>query len=316
MSCPQSYKQLSLKPSSQNVITLLDYIEQNEGVLRHHSGHGKNDGTKLEGTLTYGLGQSSGIMIALNKNLPSLYIKQFLANGQAIFECVENAKSYLFNSYTVSKRGHLSKGYNTHLDKFDFLNPSTQNPSILLKKVDVKTAKHIIDVLVGNRVIKASVGLPKAERDKATLSPEYLLKKLERQSEIGKKGELFAIEYEKNRLKKSYSNITQTELEQAVKHIAITDVATGYDIESHYNGESRYIEVKTTISKAESDFFFSLNEYEVLKAKGEEAYIYRIFLVEKGSNSEVIKLKDPFGERHPKKLKSVAFKANLNDFEI
>ena len=113
----------------------------------------------------------------------------------------------------------------------------------------------------------------------------------------------------------SYLGITSL-LGASTQHIAITDVATGYDIESHYNGESRYIEVKTTISKAESDFFFSLNEYEVLKAKGEEAYIYRIVFEEKGSNPEVIELNDPFGERHPKKLKPVAFQANLNDFEI
>lgn len=184
----------------------------------------------------------------------------------------------------------------------------------------IKGIKQAEDILVISDVeftqYKKLIEYASTASKKKELSPEDLLKKLERHSEIGKKGELFAIEYEKKRLKDSYHSITEAELEQAIKHIAITDVATGYDIESHYNGESRYIEVKTTISKAESDFFFSLNEYEVLKAKGEEAYIYRIVFEEKVSNPEVIELNDPFGERHPKKLKPVAFQANLNDFEI
>lgn len=198
------------------------------------------------------------------------------------------------------------------------LSPTKESKLYVISGLDIQVVESICELISDNVLIKKDENSSSSSHKKSDkeLSPEELIKKLERQSEIGKKGELFAIEYEKKRLKDSYLSITEAQLEQAIKHIAITDVATGYDIESHYNGESRYIEVKTTISKAESDFFFSLNEYEVLKAKGEEAYIYRIVFEEKGSNPEVIELNDPFGERHPKKLKPVAFQANLNDFEI
>lgn len=46
-------------------------------MLVHSSGHGKEEGTELKGTLTYRTGLNSGIMIALNKTLPSVYIKQY-----------------------------------------------------------------------------------------------------------------------------------------------------------------------------------------------------------------------------------------------
>ncbi len=140
-----SFIKLTLKPSSQHIIQLLNHIEQKGGVLVHCSGHGKKDGVELKGTLTYHLGLSSGVMIALNKTLPSLYIKQFLPNGADIFALVPLAKTCLSKVYKTSNRGKSSKGYNTHLDKFDWLNPNHENPSILLQKIDIELAKEIVN---------------------------------------------------------------------------------------------------------------------------------------------------------------------------
>ena len=64
MNFPKSYTGLSLQPSSKHVIELLKRIEKNNGVLVHSSGHGKEEGTELKGTLTYRTGLNSGIMIA------------------------------------------------------------------------------------------------------------------------------------------------------------------------------------------------------------------------------------------------------------
>lgn len=322
MNFPKTYTKLSLQPSSKQVIELLKHIEKNNSVLVHSSGHGKEEGTELKGTLTYRTGLNSGIMIALNKTLPSVYIKQYLQNDD-IFHVLPHLKNYLSDKYTVSKRGESAKGYNTHLDKFDWLNPSEKNPSILLKKIDIAHAKEIIDLHIKHNGV---IGLARPPKDTAIsssssgkktakeMSPEELLKKLERQDAIGTKGEDFAIEYEKERLEGLGAK--PEHLDEYIIDRRKINVSQGYDIESHFNGQSRYIEVKTTTVNAEADFFFSTNEFNVLKAKGEEAYIYRVVLSEDlESVIEIKEVKNPFDDKETSDFKAIAFKASLKDFE-
>ncbi|MDM1782360.1 DUF3883 domain-containing protein [Acinetobacter indicus] len=149
---------------------------------------------------------------------------------------------------------------------------------------------------------------------KKELSPEDLLKKLERQDAIGIKGEDFAIEYEKKRLEKLGAD--PSKIDEYIIDRRKINVSQGYDIESYFGGQLRYIEVKTTTVNAEADFFFSANEFNVLKAKGEEAYIYRVVLSEDlESIVEIREIKNPFGAKDTSDFKAIAFKANLNDFE-
>lgn len=149
---------------------------------------------------------------------------------------------------------------------------------------------------------------------KKELSPEDLLKKLERQDAIGIKGEDFAIEYEKKRLEKLGAD--PSKIDEYIIDRRKINVSQGYDIESYFGGQSRYIEVKTTTVNAEADFFFSANEFNVLKAKGEEAYIYRVVLSEDlESIVEIREIKNPFGNKETSDFKAIAFKANLKDFE-
>lgn len=323
MSFPKSYKELSLEPSSKHVLELLNHIEEKSGVLVHSSGHGKEEGTELKGTLTYSIGLSSGIMIALNKTLPSVYIKQYLQNGGDIFKLLPHLKTYISDKYMVSKRGQSKKGYNTYLDQFDWLNPSEKNPSFLLKKIDIAHAKEIIDLHIKHDGVMGLSTPPKdtahssssnGKKSEKELSPEDLLKKLERQDAIGTKGEDFAIAYEKERLEKLGADLSKIE-EDLIDHRKI-NVSQGYDIESHFNGQSRYIEVKTTTVNANTEFFFSANEYEVLQVKGKEAYIYRVVLSENlKSLLEIKEIQNPFGYKDITDFKAIAFKAKLSDFD-
>ena len=149
---------------------------------------------------------------------------------------------------------------------------------------------------------------------KKEMPPEELLKKLERQDAISTKGEDFAIEYEKNRLEKLGANLSK--IDEYIIDRRKINVSQGYDIESHFDGQSRYIEVKTTTVNAEADFFFSTNEFNVLKAKGEEAYIYRVLLSEDlESIVEIREIQNPFGDKETSAFKAIAFKASLKDFE-
>lgn len=315
MNPPKTYRHLTLQPSSNHVIELLNYIEQHGGVLMHSSGHGKQKGEELKGTLIYSLGLSKGLMIALNKVFPSLYIKQYLASGENIFDVVSSAKNYLSDTYSISNKGLSSKGYNTHLDRFDWLKPSAKNPTILLSKVDVDSAKQIIDSIVNKKNLSSNVKINQINSSKKPdrlFSPDDLIKKLERQSEIGKQGECIAYQFEYQRLMDL--GATPKQAIKAIHHVALDNVSKGYDIESNFNSERRCIEVKATTAKADSEFFFSLNEYEVLKNLGDEAFIYRVVFSNDPLKSDVKVIANPFGSRDKTQFEAIAFKTDLSDF--
>ena len=174
---------------------------------------------------------------------------------------------------------------------------------------DVKFTQYKKLIEHASTASTASTALSKKE-----MSPEDLLKKLERQDAIGTKGEDFAIEYEKERLEGLGAK--PEHFDEYIIDRRKINVSQGYDIESHFDGQSRYIEVKTTTVNAEADFFFSTNEFNVLKAKGEEAYIYRVVLSEDlESIIEIREIQNPFGDKKTSDFKAIAFKANLKDFE-
>ena len=103
------------------------------------------------------------------------------------------------------------------------------------------------------------------------LSLERLKKQLEDNELAGEKAELFVVEYEKKRI--------GSPLCENIKRISEIDVAAGYDIVSFNSSDSlepdRFIEVKAVSA---SGFFWSKNEYEVAKLKGDSYYLYLVEL--------------------------------------
>ena len=98
-------------------------------------------------------------------------------------------------------------------------------------------------------------------------------------------------------------------------HTSKENTSAGYDIEYHFEGEHRYIEVKTTTQNVEADFFFSINEYEILKAKGNEGFIYRVVLDDKLEKIiDVKEIQNPFASKDTNDFKAIAFKTNVSDF--
>lgn len=99
------------------------------------------------------------------------------------------------------------------------------------------------------------------------LSLEQLKKQLESKELAGEKAELFVLEYEKNRLGQP--------LCEKVRRISEIDVTAGYDIVSFESNQSqepdRFIEVKAVSS---TGFYWSRNEYEIAKLKGDKYYLY------------------------------------------
>ena len=103
------------------------------------------------------------------------------------------------------------------------------------------------------------------------LSLEQLKKQLENNELAGEKAELFVLEYEKKRLGQP--------LCEKVRRISEIDVTAGYDIVSFDSNQSlepnRFVEVKAASS---AGFYWSRNEYEIAKLKGDTYYLYLVEL--------------------------------------
>jgi len=138
------------------------------------------------------------------------------------------------------------------------------------------------------------------------LSPAELIERLKQQEEIGKIGELIALEYENDRLIKSNS--------KTIEHISEQVVNSGYDIYSKTKTETRFIEVKASLNP-ENGFYISSNELTTLTKLGDEAYIYLVHItnlkLKKGLVYKVYK--NPFKEESKKwDMEPIIYKVKLN----
>ena len=103
------------------------------------------------------------------------------------------------------------------------------------------------------------------------LSLVQLKKQLEDNALAGENAELFVLSFEKERIGQPLS--------EGIKRISEIDVSAGYDIISYNSAQScapdRFIEVKAI---ANAGFFWSKNEYEIAKLKGNTYYLYLVDL--------------------------------------
>jgi hypothetical protein len=136
-----------------------------------------------------------------------------------------------------------------------------------------KTVKDLIEVQPNRNKIKRLKKLAIGS-DKKT---DYIQKAKE-SARTGLVGEELVLQWEKERLiKEGYDNLVEQ-----IKWISKQTDTYGYDIESleiKPNGEmkKKFIEVKTTVSKYDTDFFVSANEVEKSNQLGSDYWVYRIF---------------------------------------
>jgi Domain of unknown function (DUF3883) len=93
---------------------------------------------------------------------------------------------------------------------------------------------------------------------------------------LGKAGEEFVIEVERNALAKA----ERPDLARKIRWVAAEDGdGAGYDILSFDpSGQERLIEVKTTNGAARTPFFLTRNEHNTAKARAESWRLYRVHL--------------------------------------
>ncbi len=106
---------------------------------------------------------------------------------------------------------------------------------------------------------------------KKSTTEEELLENLEKQRELGARGEEFVLKFERQR-------ITNPALQNTINRISIIDVSAGFDIVSYNNNDShkfdRFIEVKTYVGNPH--FYWSKNEIEKARLMGDAYYIYLV----------------------------------------
>jgi hypothetical protein len=163
----------------------------------------------------------------------------------------------------------------------DTISPADVSPELknyLDMPGDFPDPKNIVMEQVVNKISKpADVDRrPKSSGYGASLS---LRVNQEETGRRGLQGELLAIRFEEERLKK----IGRADLAKKIVHVAKINSCAGYDVQSFNNdGTERFIEVKATVSEPadETAFYFTRNEYETAVQKTNEKadfYIYRVF---------------------------------------
>ena len=111
------------------------------------------------------------------------------------------------------------------------------------------------------------------KKKQAVITPKRLKSMLNEKNMIGQLAELRIVEYEKDRLKGLGIN-------NDVEHVALANVALGYDIKSwETKNNERYIEVKA-VSKSDYKFHWSINEVEISEKFGDKYFLYLLPVID------------------------------------
>lgn len=133
-----------------------------------------------------------------------------------------------------------------------------------------------------------------------------------KKEELGLKGELYVIQYEKNRL----INLGKADLAKQIEHVSRKyGDGLGYDVLSFNKDGSRlFIEVKTTTLSGKQDFYISNNELTFLKNRL-QARIYRVynFSENRGGIKVNVYSKEDFCDNGKLVLEPISFKVKIKD---
>lgn len=105
--------------------------------------------------------------------------------------------------------------------------------------------------------------------------------------EIGKKGEMLVMEYERRRITREYGKLFLSYLKYSA---LIEGDGLGYDIASYFDDQEIFIEVKTTTGDFWNGLIFTKNELESMRRLGDRYFLYRIFHFDKSSNTGKLKI--------------------------
>jgi len=79
------------------------------------------------------------------------------------------------------------------------------------------------------------------------------------------------------------------DLASRIQHVALTNVAAGFDsLSFDADGSHRFIEVKTTTSRDPAGFFLSDNEWRFARRMGSRHFVYRVTKMGTGDEKLIV----------------------------
>lgn len=260
------------------VLKAIQLLEKRYGATEfHESGHNPD---RRAPVLVVKLPRydNAEVGVPLNKRDITLYMRDRTCDGKRLRDLISADK--------VTKVYPRDGNPSASIEDSPYLRPSATNEVLKLKLVpeDVDSVLAAFFGDSGEGLTEAHAlsvsGLAPIEPRKGIrsgLTEEDFAAILERQSEVGRAGEMLVIKDELARLK----NRGCPDPERYVHRVATSDVGRGYDIESTWPGEERCIEVKST-TRSGNDFFLTANERSVLAELGERGWLYRVVLDSQG----------------------------------
>jgi hypothetical protein len=207
---------------------------------------------------------------------------------------------------------HLDTGQTTRLLQavawFDaapgVLNVAPRVRGIPSPAVAIPTAETItvteIDFSTVLRPIPKPKKLKRGKRKAATKKTDYT-RRQERNGEVGRLGEEFALSYERWRL------AARPDLVAKIEQVSLDDDTLGFDIRScELDGSDRHIEVKATEGPLATRFFLSANECTVAHAKNGTYVLLRVGNLRVGPTC--CEVRPPFAELE---LKTAVYEATF-----
>lgn len=183
----------------------------------------------------------------------------------------EDVVEKVIDFVSVNSRKAASERFLLNADEAEFkISKALEKDSVHLEGVEIK----LQEVEPKVDISKSLAALD--DEQNVNLKIDYL-KKAEADAKIGLQGEKLAIQFEKDRLCK----IGLSEYSEKIKWVAMKNDSAGYDIDSfdliHGQIHPIKIEVKSTSSKIDREFYVSLGEVLASKKFNEYYFVYRIY---------------------------------------
>ena len=283
----------SLQGVHEKIWRAVDLMEREfGGRLTHDSGHGKSaaNGSPLW-IFSFPKYDNAQIGILMNRRKFAMYMRSKAVDGRDLRTLLHELGEV--DEIYTNEGGKVHQSL-LNKNKASFLNPSARNP--LLKILPKGSLLTLLELYLSAETHKtpSSLGDQRDDRSqhpypkKPVFTEDELRSQLDRKNETGLRGELFVVQDEVERLR----SCGCPEPKDFVHRVAAIDVGRGFDVESTWPGEERFIEVKAT-TRSGSDFFLTLNERNVLSELGDRAWIYRVIVDDSGNSYVESRLQNP-----------------------
>ena len=250
---------------------------------------------------------SAGIILELNGQLKLLSLgkKLLKANPEEIWDLTELQKILLvehcfLDGYCKEQSISILKQFLPDNKRQTFVFSKLNDFALHCDPIDFKLLLQTELILSDEKIWFVNPVFSKyltLQIQKRKIAYSELEQQHKNNKEVGDIAEKIVMKYEKERLKNDESAISESRL---VKIIGATDISAGYDVES-FDGKTknlefnRHIEVKGS-TKCELSFFWSSDQIEKAREKGDEYWIYFVPGIDRQNeayNSEIIKIKNP-----------------------